>query len=115
YLQFVWNEEKGREEADMCYALEQILKKERKQGVKEGKREGKLEGKQEGKLEGKQEGLKEGIKKGIKEGIRQGEMQGRQRISKLLELLLAEGRLEDLPRVATDERFQRKLLKEYGI
>ncbi|MCM1026288.1 MAG: hypothetical protein NC432_07615, partial [Roseburia sp.] len=90
-LQFVWNEKKGREEADMCYALDQIMKSERKQGVKEGK------------LEGRQEGIKQGVQ------------QGRQQISKLFERLLADGRLKELSRAATDERFQRKLLKEYGI
>lgn len=71
----------------MCYALEQIQKSAKKQGIKEG----------------------------VDQGVRQGVKQGRQQISKLFQLLLADGRLEELSRAAADELFQKKLLKEYRI
>lgn len=83
YLRPDRKKENGREETDMCYALEQIQKNAKKQGVKEG----------------------------AKQGVRQ----GRQQISKLFAKLIADGRLEELSRAATDEPFQKELLKEYCI
>lgn len=40
HLEFVTNENKGEEEADMCYALKQIQKKAEKKGRRRGKRQG---------------------------------------------------------------------------
>ena len=57
HLRFVREEGKKEEETDMCYALTQMRREAKEEGIKEGIKEG------------KREGIKEGKKEGIKEGI----------------------------------------------
>ncbi|MCM1188962.1 MAG: hypothetical protein NC541_06660 [bacterium] len=107
HLRFVLAEGKEEEEADMCYALDQIQrnaeKKGRKQGQKEGRQEGLRRGKQEGIRQGKQEGLRQGMQEGI------------QQMSELIRRLLADGRQEELAQAATDVMSWQKLLAEYRL
>ena len=49
----------------MCYALTQMRREAKEEGIKEGIKEGRREGIKEGIKEGKREGIKEGIKEGI--------------------------------------------------
>ena len=90
-LQFTMNPESGEEETDMCKAWEDIKKDERKQGVRQGRKQGR------------------------KQGIKQGLEQGLERMNKLVQLLLADGRQDDLLKSTTDTLFQQKLFQEYHI
>ena len=69
----------GEEEADMCYALDAI------------------------------------IRDAEKKGKRQGARQGIDRTNRLIQLLLADGRQDDLLKSTTDTLFQQKLFREYHI
>jgi len=51
----------------------------------------------------------------IEEMIQDGKRDGQLRINKLNKRLKAEGRVEDLMRSIDDAKFQRKLLREYGL
>lgn len=86
-LDFVLNPATGEEEADMCKALTDIKKHAERQGIKQG--------------------MEQGLEQGLKAGT--------QRTNKLNQLLLAEGRQEDLLRSIRDSLFQMELFKEYQI
>ena len=73
----------GEEEADMCYALDAIIR--------------------------------DAEKKGKRQGARQGVKQGIDRTNRLIQLLLADGRQDDLLKSTTDTLFQQKLFREYHI
>lgn len=98
------------------YNEEQHLKSEREQayrsgkieGLEEGKREGLEEGKREGLEEGKREGIAEGRREGMKEGLRMGES----RLAKLLQILSAEGRDDDIRRAVSDQMCRERLYQE---
>lgn len=91
HLQFVRSQESKEEEADMCKALDEIMKNAENRGIKKG------------------------LKKGLKQGINQGISQGVQQMNRLIQQLLADDRQEDLIRATTDDLFRRKLLTEYHI
>lgn len=86
-LQFTLNEESGEEEGDLCEALEEIKRHAEKKGEKRGERKG--------------------AKRGAEEMNR--------RTNKLIQLLLAEGRQEDLLRSTSDRLFQQQLFQKYHI
>ncbi|WP_418374073.1 hypothetical protein [Agathobacter sp.] len=69
--------------------------------------------------EGLEEGRKLGQKIGQEEGRKEGRKEGREEtlnlINKLNELLLSEGRVEDLKRSINDREYQAQLLKEYRL
>ena len=62
-----------------------------------------LEERQEGRLEGRQEGLQAG------------RQEGESRLTTLLRLLKADGRLQDLELAIDDEKAREKLYREYHI
>lgn len=90
-LDFVLNPATGEEEADMCKALTDIKKHAERQGIKQG--------------------LAQGVELGLKQGVEQ----GTQRTNKLIQLLLKEGRQEDLLRSTMDSLFQKQLFREYKL
>ena len=45
----------------------------------------------------------------------EGRKEGMDRVNRLVELLLSQGRQEDLKRSVTDREYQEKLMKEFGI
>ena len=45
----------------------------------------------------------------------EGRKEGMDRVNRLVELLLSQGRQEDLKRSVTDHAYQEKLMKEFGI
>lgn len=45
----------------------------------------------------------------------EGRREGMDRVNRLVELLLSQGRQEDLKRSVTDREYQEKLMKEFGI
>ena len=54
-------------------------------------------------------------KRGEKRGIQRGIERDRRALNKLNDLLLEDGRIEDLKRSTKDSDFQQKLLDEYGL
>ena len=65
--------------------------------------------------EGREEGIKEGIKEGRKKGIREGRQEGEKLFAALTELLLGDGRMDDLKRAVQDERVRKALYEEYDL
>lgn len=69
--------------------------------------------------EGLEEGRKQGQKIGQEEGRKEGRKEGREEtlnlINKLNDILLSEGRVEDLKRSINDREYQAQLLKEYRL
>ena len=69
--------------------------------------------------EGLEEGRKLGQKIGQEEGRKEGRKEGREEtinlINKLNDILLSEGRVEDLKRSINDREYQAQLLKEYRL
>ena len=69
--------------------------------------------------EGLEEGRKLGQKIGREEGRKEGREEGREEtlnlINKLNDILLSEGRVEDLKRSINDREYQAQLLKEYRL
>ena len=60
-------------------------------------------------------GEKRGIQRGMQRGIQRGIERDRRALNKLNDLLLEDGRIEDLKRSTKDSDFQQKLLDEYGL
>lgn len=58
---------------------------------------------------------KDAEKRGVRKGVRKGVQQGIDRTRRLTQLLLADGRQDDLVRSTTDAVFMKKLFKEYGV
>ena len=85
--------------ADQAEAMKEALEMKRAEGKAEGLAEGKAEGLAEGKAEGKAEGLAEG------EG----------RLAALMKKLLSLGRMEDLQKAATDQKYREILYTEFKI
>lgn len=81
--------EKG--ELDMCQAWNDIMKEERQKGEKCGEKRGK------------------------KQGEKIGEKRGEEKMAKLIELLLANNCQSDVMKVVKNEKYRRKLYKEYDI
>ena len=93
----------------------QILEYEAKTILNEGRILGIDEGRVLGINEGRILGIDEGRILGIDEGRVLGQDEERNRINQLNQNLRKDGRLEDLFRSLDDEKFQKKLLKEYNL
>ena len=52
---------------------------------------------------------------GIEQGIKQGIKQGEDRLCILIQKLTADGRGEEIARVASDEGYRKQLMEEYGL
>lgn len=79
----------------------------REEGLEEGRKLGQKIGQEEGRKEGRKEGREEGRKEGREETLNL--------INKLNDILLSEGRVEDLKRSINDREYQAQLLKEYRL
>ena len=80
---------------DMCEALKELFKDE---------------------LEEKwTDGHKAGMRQGIHQGIHLGAIKGEERMGKLINLLYAEHRLDEIPLAASDAEARTRLYEEYGI
>lgn len=62
---------------------------------------------EDGEEKGREEGLKEGLKEGVKEG--------QNRINKLIQCLVRDGRMDDVIRGTADLEYQKALLQEYQL
>lgn len=58
---------------------------------------------------------KKGMKQGIKQGKKAGLQDGINKMNKLIQQLLADGRQEELAQAAADSALRRKLFAEYHI
>ena len=65
--------------------------------------------------EGREKGIKEGREKGIKEGIREGRQEGEKLFAALTDMLLGDGRIDDLKQAVHDERVRKLLYEEYDL
>lgn len=68
-----------------------------------------------GKADGKAEGKAEGRTEGKAEGRLEGEENGERKMADLVNILLAEGKTEDIARVASDKEYRHSLYKKYSI
>ena len=66
-------------------------------------------------LEERQEGRQEGLQEGRKEGLQARRQEGESRLTTLLKLLKADGRLQDLELAIDDEKAREKFYQEYHI
>ena len=67
------------------------------------------------KWEGLAEGLSEGRTEGLAEGLREGRVEGENRFAKLVQMLIDEGRSEELRRAVSDQNYRENLYAEVGI
>lgn len=92
-----------KEEYDMCKAMRELMEEMEQEAVKRG-----LE-------KGLEQGLEQGMEKGLEQGRQQGiQMQG-ERLNRLIEQLLTDGRSEELLKSVKDNQLQSRLMSEYGI
>ena len=89
------------------YKFDRQLELERADAREEGLEEGRKQGQKIGQEEGRKEGREEGRKEGREETLNL--------INKLNDILLSEGRVEDLKRSINDREYQPQLLKEYRL
>ena len=93
-----WMEKQGVREEDevtVCELFDQYV------------RQGRAEGRVEGKVEGRAEGLAE--------GLNEGRIEGENRFAKLVQMLIDEGRSEELRRAVSDQKYRENLYAEVGI
>ena len=55
------------------------------------------------------------IEEGLEQGIKQGLEQGIELINQLNQILLSEGKYDELQKASKDKEYQKKLLAEYGL
>lgn len=65
--------------------------------------------------EGLEQGIKQGLEQGLEQGIEQGLEQGIELINQLNQILLSEGKYDELQKASKDKEYQKKLLVEYGL
>ena len=73
------------------------------------------EGRTEGRSEGHSEGLAEGRSQGLAEGVAQGRAEAEQRYSRLLQILLAQNRVNDIAKIAADKAYLQELYREFSL
>ena len=77
--------------------------------------EGIAEGYSKGSAEGYSRGSAEGYSKGSAEGYSKGSADAQKVATQLALLLVQDGRIADLERIASDPVYYQELLKEYGL
>ena len=77
--------------------------------------EGLEQGREQGLEQGREQGRQQGLSQGLAQGREQGLAQGYDLMNRLIEKLLADGRLEDLRRSASDSAYQKQLIDEYHL
>ena len=55
------------------------------------------------------------IEEGLEQGIKQGLEQGIELINQLNQILLSEGKYDELQKASKDKEYQKRLLAEYGL
>ena len=59
--------------------------------------------------------IEEGLEQGLKQGLKQGLTQGIELINQLNQILLSQGKYEELQKASKDKEYQKKLLAEHGL
>ena len=59
--------------------------------------------------------IEEGLEQGLERGLKQGLTQGIELINQLNQILLSEGKYDELQKASKDKEYQKKLLAEYGL
>ena len=59
--------------------------------------------------------IEEGLEQGREQGLEQGLTQGIELINQLNQILLSEGKYDELQKASKDKEYQKKLLSEYGL
>ena len=83
--------------------------------AKESYSRGMEQGLSQGLSQGISRGLSQGISQGLSQGLSQGRAQGEAMVTRLIVCLLADGRMGDVERAATDEEARQELYRQYGI
>ncbi|MCD8196300.1 MAG: hypothetical protein LUE24_03920 [Lachnospiraceae bacterium] len=65
--------------------------------------------------EAMEQGIEQGISRGIEQGIERGEVKGEDRFARLTNLLLSDGRMDDLHHAIANLTARRELYQEYQI
>lgn len=65
--------------------------------------------------EARAEGLAEGHAKGLEEGRAEGREEGEERLSKLIEALASQGRIDDIVAASSNPEKRRELYSEFGL
>ena len=63
----------------------------------------------------REEGRTEGHSEGLAEGVAQGRAEAEQRYSKLLQILLAQNRVNDIAKIAADKAYLQELYREFSL
>ena len=69
----------------------------------------------EGRAEGRAEGHAEGHAEGLKQGLAEGRAEGEARLGALVTKLLAEGKIEEVQQVVSDEMIRQKYFEKYSL
>ena len=62
-----------------------------------------------------EEGIKRGRQQGLERGMEQGIEQGTEKVNRLIQLLLKQGRMNDIEKAVRDREYQEKLFREFGL
>lgn len=103
HLEFITNPKNGEEEANMCKAVNDIVRYAEKTGMKRGVKRGTALG------------MKQGLKQGISQGTKLGMAKGEALLAELMNILLTNGRTEDAKLAACNESARKKFYKEFGL
>lgn len=97
------------------FSADKLFDAGKAEGRAEGLAEGKAEGRAEGLAEGKAKGRAEGKVEGIAEGKVEGKAEGEQKLANLVNVLITNGRLDDVARAANDKTYRDSLYKEFNM
>ena len=92
-----------------------LRKAEYEHGLEEGIAIGKEAGRQEGISIGKEAGRQEGISIGKEAGRQEGKQEGEILMGQLMQLLVENGRIEDISRVSTNPEARQELYHEFHL
>ena len=102
-------------EETMKYINRELAAMDYRSGMRAAREEGRTEGRSEGRSEGHPEGLAEGRSQGLAEGVAQGRAEAEQRYSRLLQILLAQNRVNDIAKIAADKAYLQELYREFSL
>ena len=84
-------------------------------GEVKGRKEGEAKGRKEGEAKGRKEGEAKGRIEGEAKGLKEGKAKGQKEAFTLITKMVAEGKIDELTRAATDEDYRNTLFKAYEI
>ena len=115
HLKILSEKEKIQQQAESRERYFMDMSCSRNEGIAEGYSKGSAEGYSRGSAEGYSKGSAEGYSKGSAEGYSKGSADAQKVATQLALLLVQDGRIADLERIASDPVYYQRLLKEYGL